>query len=143
MRICLDLAVFGQDRTLQDTGRRNQQLVGWIAMEGLWQLSGFHHDLRIEGQKGDARRSQRPVYPKPDLAIELQSSVLHKFSDFPTGDDAHAEDAVDTPIKKVAVLRLQSIRLSNPQTQMWVSSRITGGRPSHRWQQAQTAHETR
>ena len=29
------------------------------------------------------------------------------------------------------------------QTQMWVSSRITSGRPSPRWQQAPTAHETR
>ena len=29
------------------------------------------------------------------------------------------------------------------QTQMWVSSRITAGRPSLRWQQAPTAHGTR
>jgi hypothetical protein len=89
-------------------------LVGRIAMERLWQLSGFHDDLRVEVQKRDARGRKGAFYPKPDLAIELQPSVLHKFRDFPTGDDAYAKDAVGAMIEKVPVLRLQSIRLSNP-----------------------------
>lgn len=51
MRIGRNLAVFGHDRTLEDAGRRNQQLVGWIAMERLRQLGGFHYDLRVEVHK--------------------------------------------------------------------------------------------
>jgi hypothetical protein len=31
---------------------------GRIAMEGLWQLNGFHDDLRIEVQKRDTRAPQ-------------------------------------------------------------------------------------
>jgi hypothetical protein len=33
---------------LQDSGSRNQQLVGWIAMERLRQLGGFDCDPRVE-----------------------------------------------------------------------------------------------
>jgi len=43
---------------LKDPGRRDQQLIGWIAMERLRQLSRFHHDLPIEVQKGHARYSE-------------------------------------------------------------------------------------
>ena len=129
MRIRLDLAVLGQERTLKDAGRRNQHsravatsnpgplqpaTVGWIAMEWLWQLSGLHDDLRAEVQERDARHDKSGFYSKPDFAIELQSSVLHKFGHFPTGDDAQAEDTAGTAVEKVAVLRLQSIRLSDP-----------------------------
>jgi hypothetical protein len=45
-------------------------------------------------------------YPKPDGLIELQPSVLHELRDFPTGDDAHAEDAVSARFEKFAVPRL-------------------------------------
>jgi hypothetical protein len=47
MRVRRNLAVLGQDRTLKDAGRCDQQLVGWIAMEGWRQLGGFHHDSRV------------------------------------------------------------------------------------------------
>jgi hypothetical protein len=50
MRTCgigLNLAVLGHDRTLQDPGRRNQHLVGWIAMKRLRQLGGLDYDLRV------------------------------------------------------------------------------------------------
>jgi hypothetical protein len=110
MPIHLNLAVFGHDRAPQDPGRCNQQLVGRIAMEGLWQLSGFHDDLRIEVQKRDTRHGKGAFYPNPDVAVEHQPSVFHELSDFPTGDDAHAEDAVGAAFEKVAVLRLKSIR---------------------------------
>ncbi len=40
--------------------------------------------------------------------------VLHKFRDFATGDDTDSEDAVGTKFKKIAVLRLHSIRVSKP-----------------------------
>lgn len=103
-------------------------------MEGLWQLSGFHDDLRIEVQKRDTRPRKGAFYPNPDVAVELQLSVLHQLSDFPTGDDAHAEDAVGAAFEQVAVLRLKSIRLSDPPDPKWVSSRITEERPSPRWQ---------
>src|ERR1035441_5939510 len=65
-------------------------------------------------QKGHARPFKGVFDPDPNFAIQLQSSVFHKLGDFPTGDDANAEDAVGAKFEKVAVLRLQSIRLSNP-----------------------------
>src|ERR1700733_7836638 len=65
-------------------------------------------------QKGHALPCKGAFDPDPDFAIEFQSSVLHKFRDFPTGDDADAEDAVRAKFEKVAVPRLQSIRLSYP-----------------------------
>jgi len=63
MRIGLNLAVFGHDPTLQDAGRRNQQLVCWIAMERLRQLGGLHYDLRVEVQERHARPSKSAFYP--------------------------------------------------------------------------------
>lgn len=45
-------------------------------MERLWQLSGFHHDPRVEVQKRDARARKCAFYPKPDRTIQLQSAVL-------------------------------------------------------------------
>jgi hypothetical protein len=87
-------------RTPQGPGRCDQQLVGRIAMERLWQLGGFHDDLRVEVQKRHARFRKGAFYPKPDGPIELQPSVLHKFRDFPTGDDANAEDAVGAMIRE-------------------------------------------
>ena len=46
MRIGRDLAVLGHDRALKDTSRRDEQLVGRIAMEYAWQLGGLHDNLR-------------------------------------------------------------------------------------------------
>jgi len=84
MRIRRNPAVLSHDRALKDAGRCDQQLVGRIAMERLRQLGGFHHDPRMEVQKGHARFREGAFYPKPDGPIELQPSVLHKFRDFPT-----------------------------------------------------------
>jgi hypothetical protein len=142
MRLRRNLAVLSHNRTLKDAGRCDQQLVGWIAMERLRQLGGFHHDLRMEVQKGHARFSKGALYPKPDCPIQLQPSVLHEFRDFPTRDDADAEDAVSAKFEKFAVPCLQPIRPRNPPDPNVVSSRITAGRPSPRWQQAPTAHGT-
>ena len=83
-------------------------------MERLRQLGGFHHDLRVEVQERDARFRKGVFYPKPDGPMELQPSVLHKFRDFPTGDDANTEDAVSTDFEKFAVPRLEPIRSRNP-----------------------------
>ena len=114
MRIGRNLAVLSHDWTLKNAGRCDQQLVGRIAMERLRQLGGFHHDPRMEGHEGHARFREGAFYPKPDGPIELQPSVLHQFCDFPTGDDAHAEDAVSAKFEKLAMPRLQPIRLRNP-----------------------------
>ena len=114
MRIRRNLAVLSHDRTLQDACRCDQQLVGWIAMEGLRQLGGFHHDPRMEVQKRYALSRKGAFYPKPDGAIKLEPSVLYKFRDFPTGDDTNAEDAVSAKFEKLAMPRLQPIRLRNP-----------------------------
>jgi hypothetical protein len=114
MRILPDLGVFGHDRALQDAGRRNQQLVGGIAVERPGQLSGLDYDPRSKRQGRDTRRCKGDFYPKPDLAIELLPSVLHQFGDFPTGDDAYVENAVRAPVEKIAVLRLQTLRLGDP-----------------------------
>ena len=84
MQIRRNLVVLSHDRTLKDAGRGDQQLVGWIAMERLRQLAGFHHDPRIEVQKGYARFSKGALYPQADGPIKLQPSVLHKFGDFHT-----------------------------------------------------------
>jgi hypothetical protein len=40
-------------------------------------------------QKGHARFREGAFYPKPDGPVELQPSVLHKFRNFPTGDDTN------------------------------------------------------
>ncbi len=69
--ICRNLAVFSQDRTLQNAGCGDQQLVGWIAMERLRQLGGFHYDLRMEVHKRHARSRKGAFYPEPDCSIEL------------------------------------------------------------------------
>ena len=114
MGIRRNLGVLSHDWALKDAGRCDQQLVGRIAMERLRQLGGFHHDLRMEVQKRHARLRKGALYPKPDGPIELQPSVLHKFRDFPAGDDANAEDAVSARFEKVAVPRLQPIRARNP-----------------------------
>lgn len=114
MRIRRNLAVLCHDRTLKDAGRCNQQLVGWIAMERLRQLGGFHYDPRVEVQKRHARFRKGAFYPKPDGAIKLQPSVLDEFRNFPAGDDANAKDAVGAKFEQFAVPRLQPIRLRNP-----------------------------
>jgi hypothetical protein len=106
VRIRRNLAVLSHDWALKDAGRCDQQLVDWIAMERLRQLGGFHDDPRMEVQKGDARFREGAFYPKPDGPIELQPSVLHKFRNFPTGDDADAEDAVGANFEKFTVPRL-------------------------------------
>jgi|SRR5271157_404092 len=103
MGIRRNLGVLSHDWALKNAGRCDQQLVGRIAMERLRQLGGFHHDLRMEVQKRHARLRKGALYPKPDGPIELQPSVLHKFRDFPTGNDANAENAVSAKFEKVAV----------------------------------------
>jgi hypothetical protein len=114
MRIRRNLAVLSHDRALKGAGRCDQQLVGWIAMERLRQLGGFHHDLRMEVQKRQARFRKGAFYPKPNGPIKLQPSVLDKFRDFPTGDDANAKHAVRAKFEKFTVPRLQPIRPGNP-----------------------------
>src|SRR5947208_3070360 len=83
-------------------------------MEGLRQLRGFHRDLRMEMQKGHARFSKGGRYPSPDCPIELQPSVLYEFGDFPTRDDADAEDAIGANFEKFTLSRLQPVRSRNP-----------------------------
>ena len=83
-------------------------------MERLGQLSGLHYDLRMEVLKRYARLREGAFHPKPDGAIKFQPSVLHKFGDFPTGDDADAENAVSATFEKVAVPPLQPLRSRNP-----------------------------
>ena len=114
MRIGRNPGVLSHDWTLKNAGRCDQQLAGRIAMERLRQLGGFHHDPRMQGHEGHARLHEGAFYPKPDGPIELQPSVLHQLCDFPTGDDAHAEDAVGAKFEKLAMPRLQPIRLRNP-----------------------------
>src|SRR5258706_7211863 len=114
MRIRRNLAVFSHDRTLKNASRCDQQLIGWIAMERLRQLGGFHHDPRIQMQKRHARLRKSAFDPEPDAPVELQPSILHELGDFPTRDDADPADAVNVTLEKVTVLRLQMIRSSNP-----------------------------
>jgi hypothetical protein len=83
-------------------------------MERLWQLGRLHYDPGVQMQKGHSRHGKGTFYPKTDVAIKLQSSVLHKLRDFPTRDDANSEDAVGANFEKVTVLRLQSIRPRDP-----------------------------
>jgi hypothetical protein len=94
MRVRRNLDILSQDRTLKDAGRCDQQLVGWIAMEGWRQLGGFHYDPRVQVQKRDAGFREGAFYPQADGAIELQPSALHELCNFPTGDDADAKDAL-------------------------------------------------
>ena len=145
MRIRRNLAVLSHDWTLQDACSCDQQLVGRIAMEGLRQLGGFHHDPRMEVQKRHALSRKGTVYPKPDGAIKLEPSVLYSTS-FATSQ----QEMILTPKTGSAPSSRSSRCLGcsrsgreTHQTQMWVSSRITAGRPSPRRQQAPTAHGTR
>jgi len=77
MRIRQNLAVLRHDRTRQYAGRRNQQLVGWIAVEGWRQLSGLYYDLRAEREKRNAGLCQSVFYPKLDGPIEFQPLILY------------------------------------------------------------------
>ena len=76
MRIRRNLAVLRPDWALKDAGRRDLQLVGRIAMERLRQLGGFHHDLRMEVQKGHARLRKGVFYPKPDVSLHCACTPL-------------------------------------------------------------------
>ena len=114
VRICRNLAVLGQNRTLKEAGGCDQQLIGRITMEGLRQLGRFHHDPGVEGQKRHAGSAKGAFYPKPDSAIKLQPAVLDKFRDFPARDDANPEDAIRAKFEKLAMPRLQPIRPRNP-----------------------------
>ena len=144
MRIRRNLAVLSHERTLQDACRRDEQLVGRIAMERLRQLGGFHHDPRAEVQKRHARFRKGAFDPNHDAPIEFQPSVLHQFRDFPTGDDADAEGAIRRQVSRSSrCLGCSRSGWETHQTQMWVSSRITAARPSPRPQQARTAHGNR
>src|SRR5271157_3325356 len=69
MRIRRDLVVLSHDGTLKNAGRCDEQLIGWIAMERLRQLRGFHHDPRKEMQKRHARFRKSAFYPKPDVSV--------------------------------------------------------------------------
>jgi len=71
MRIRRNLAVLSHEGTLKDTGRCYQQLVGWIAMERLRQLRGFHCDQRMEVDKRHAGFCKCAFYPKPGGPVEL------------------------------------------------------------------------
>lgn len=142
MRILGDFAVFRHDGTLQDTGRRNQQLVCRIAMEGLRQLGRLHDNLGGEMQKGHFRRCQCVLDPGRDIAIEVQPSILHQFGDLPTGDNANAERAIFAKFEKIPVPWLESIWLSNlPNPNVGVQQ--NHARPSPRWRRVPTAHGTR
>src|SRR5437660_1272156 len=112
MRIRRNLAVLSNNRTLKDASRCDKQLVGWIAMERGRQLGGFHHYPRMKVKKGNARLRKSGSYPKLDGTIKLQPSVLYQLGDFPTRDDADAEDAVSAIFEKFAMPRLQAIRAS-------------------------------
>jgi hypothetical protein len=79
-------------------------------MEGLRQLSGLDHDLRMQVQKGNARCRKGILYPQPDFPIKLQPPVLHQFGNFPTRDDADAEDPVGTKFEKFSVPQAQLTR---------------------------------
>jgi hypothetical protein len=68
----------------------------------------------VRGRRDTPGPARGAFYPRPCFAIELQPSALRKFGDFPTGDDANAEHAIDAMFEKVAVLGLQSIRSSYP-----------------------------
>jgi len=64
MRLRVNPAVFSHDWTLKDARRCDQQLAGWIAMEWLRQLGGFHH--RFEGSRclGCSRSGRETHQPK-------------------------------------------------------------------------------
>jgi hypothetical protein len=55
-----------------------------------------------------------PSLQSPTARSSFKPSVLHKFRDFPTGDDTNAEGAVSAKFEKFAVPRLQPIRSRNP-----------------------------
>ena len=79
-------------------------------MKGLRQLSGFHDDLRVDGQKGHAGFGERTFNPKPDRPIKPEATAFHKFCNFPTGNDADPKDSIRTEGEKIAMPRLQSVR---------------------------------
>ncbi len=143
MRIRRNLAVLSHDWALKDAGRRDQQLVHRIAMEWLRQLGGFHHDLRMKVQKGYARFGK---------SFSIQSPTARSNFGLPysTSFATSQQEMMLTPKTRSAPISRSSRCLGcsrsgreTHQTQMWVSSRITAGRPSPRWQRAPTAHGTR
>jgi hypothetical protein len=142
-RISLNLVVFGHDRTLQDAGGRDQKLVDWISMERLGQLSGLHYDLRVECRR-DTPGSARA------LSIHRPTSRSSFSLPYSTSLATSQQEMMLTPRTRSAprsrrsrcFARSRSDRATH-HTQMWVSSRITAGRPSPRRQQDRRAHGIR
>jgi len=101
VRIGHNLAVLRQKRTLKDASCRDQQLVGWIAMKGLWQLCGFHDDLWIEVQEKHAWFSQGAFDPRSHWPIQLKLPILHELGHLPAGNDTDAKRRGQLPAPKV------------------------------------------
>jgi len=75
MRLRVNPAVFSHDWTLKDARRCDQQLAGWIAMEWLRQLGGFHQ--RFEGSRclGCSRSGRETHQPKCGCPAESPQGV--------------------------------------------------------------------
>jgi hypothetical protein len=143
MRIRHNPAVLSHERALQDASSCDQQLIGWIIMERLRQLSGFHHDLRMELLKRHARLRKGAFYPSP---TDRSSFSLPYSTSLATSQ----HEMMLTPKTRSVPSSRRSRCLDcsrsgreTHQTQMWVSSRINAGRPSPRRQPAPTDHGTR
>ena len=123
-----NLAVLSHDRTLKDTDRCDQQLIGWIATERLWQLGGFH----FRSADGDAEATRLV----PQERFLSRARRLGRASAYRTPrvwrlltrDDADPEDAVRTTFKKVTVLRLQRVssRITAVASQPWLATGSKG-----------------
>ena len=91
MGIRHDLAIFGQERTIQYARRRNKYLIGGIPMEWQRQLGGLHGSLRGQRNKGDTGQRHRRVNPISHCAIQRQPAIFYDLGSFPARNDANAE----------------------------------------------------
>ena len=59
MRIRRNPGILGHDRALKNAGRRHQQLIGGISVEGLRQLGGLHQQEMMLTPKTRSAPSSR------------------------------------------------------------------------------------
>jgi hypothetical protein len=144
MRIRRNLTVLSHDRTLKDAGAVATS--NWSA-GSRWKGCGSCVDsTTIRGWRC------RNDTPGSARAVSIQSPTERSSFSLPysTSFATSQQELILTAQTRSAPSSRSSRCLGcsrsgreTHQTQMWVSSRITVGRPSPRWQQAPTAHGTR
>jgi hypothetical protein len=94
MWICPNLGIQSNKRTIHDACRRNDNLIGWIAMKRAWKLCGFHADMWRKVDEADAGISQSLPKPVEYGTGKNEALPLHELGDLPTRNRGDANAAL-------------------------------------------------